>query len=324
MHFTHQPQEAALHALGSTPHVPCLWGNCSQQFVDYEQLIQHVNACHLAAPPQAPIPAQDQALACMWGDCHQSLPVPPQLGPDMLFNHLLHDHFAAPSESTPSTPPLDFSGAASSSETESVLTPVEETPTPECAEVHVCQWTSCGLSFPSCDELTRHLNEAHVGGGKAHYECFWSDCQRHGERGFSSKQKICRHLQSHTGHRPFQCKLCKQNFSEAATLQQHMRRHTLEKPYTCDHPGCEKKFAIAGALTIHKRIHNGDKPFKCTYCERAFAESSNLSKHLRTHTGVRPYRCKEPGCGKAFARPDQLTRHVGTHKRPSLVKTVVA
>jgi hypothetical protein len=34
--------------------------------------------------------------------------------------------------------------------------------------------------------------------------------------------------QSHTGHRPFQCKMCQQNFSEAATLQQHMRRHTQE------------------------------------------------------------------------------------------------
>jgi hypothetical protein len=95
----------------------------------------------------------------------------------------------------------------------------------------------------------------------------------------------CR-LQSHTGHRPFQCKVCKQNFSEAATLQQHMRRHTLEsrwwlytlllllsdaymtEPYLCDFPGCGKAFAITGALTIHKRTHNGQKPFKCTYCDR--------------------------------------------------------
>ncbi|KAJ2968835.1 hypothetical protein NUW54_g13104 [Trametes sanguinea] len=85
---------------------------------------------------------------------------------------------------------------------------------------------------------------------------------------------------SHTGHRPFQCSVCHQHFSEAATLAQHMRRHTQEKPYVCDFPGCGKAFAIAGALTIHKRIHNGSKPFKCTYCDRAFSESSNLSKHL--------------------------------------------
>lgn len=35
----------------------------------------------------------------------------------------------------------------------------------------------------------------------------------------------------HTGHKPFQCKLCKQHFSESATLQQHMRRHTHESKH---------------------------------------------------------------------------------------------
>ncbi|KAI9453415.1 hypothetical protein BJY52DRAFT_1123613 [Lactarius psammicola] len=184
-----------------------------------------------------------------------------------------------------------------------------------------CQWDNCvagagcGLSFASVDDLMNHLTADHVGSGKNHYECLWSGCERSGEKGFSSKQKVCRHLQMHTGHKPFQCKLCKQHFSEAATLQQHMRRHTQEKPYLCDVPGCGKAFAIAGALTIHRRTHMGLKPFKCKYCERAFSESSNLSKHMRTHTGVRPYVCEEPGCGKAFARPDQFTRHQGVHSR---------
>ncbi|RXW22145.1 hypothetical protein EST38_g3724 [Candolleomyces aberdarensis] len=184
-------------------------------------------------------------------------------------------------------------------------------------EIHLCNWLDCEACFSSSAELTEHLTAEHVGGGKARYDCFWKGCDRHGERGFSSKQKICRHLQSHTGHRPFQCELCHQNFSEAATLQQHMRRHTQEKPYACDFPGCGKSFAIMGALTIHKRIHNGQKPFKCIYCERAFTESSNLSKHLRTHTGARPYSCTEPGCGKSFARPDQLNRHLGIHRKGS-------
>ncbi|KAI0272773.1 hypothetical protein BC834DRAFT_966740 [Gloeopeniophorella convolvens] len=176
-----------------------------------------------------------------------------------------------------------------------------------------CRWHGCGLSFATVDDLTSHLTNEHVGSGRNHYECFWDGCERSGQNGFTSKQKVCRHLQMHTGHKPFQCKLCKQHFSEAATLQQHMRRHTQEKPYLCDVPGCGKAFAIAGALTIHKRTHVGLKPFKCKYCDRAFSESSNLSKHMRTHTGVRPYVCEETGCGKAFARPDQLTRHQGVH-----------
>ncbi|KAL5537043.1 SUR1 [Sanghuangporus sanghuang] len=184
---------------------------------------------------------------------------------------------------------------------------------------HTCHWQSCGESFPTCAALTEHLALAHVGSGKGHYDCHWGDCQRSGKQGFTSKQKIMRHLQAHTGHRPFLCKECGQHFSEAATLAQHMRRHTQEKPFVCDFPGCGKAFAITGALTIHKRTHNGERPFRCPHCDRAFAESSNLSKHLRTHTGDKPYRCSEPGCGKAFARPDQLQRHGNVHTKRKAV-----
>ncbi|KDQ61783.1 hypothetical protein JAAARDRAFT_31264 [Jaapia argillacea MUCL 33604] len=232
------------------------------------------------------------------------------------------------STSTPFSPSTSFSPASTFSPTSTPApTPTSAPTTPrpslhECSDdQHYCRWQNCRAVFATCDELTEHTTSAHVGGGKSHYDCFWEGCARNGANGFASKQKICRHLQSHTGHRPFQCKVCKQYFSEAATLQQHMRRHTQEKPYVCDFPGCGKAFAITGALTIHKRIHNGQKPFKCTYCEKAFAESSNLSKHLRTHTGARPYTCTEKDCNKSFARPDQLTRHMGVHKKKGGVKS---
>ncbi|KAK0188758.1 hypothetical protein F5146DRAFT_932548 [Armillaria mellea] len=290
------------------PPLSCMWGDCHARFHAMEQLVEHVNLEHLslssAIPPTAP---------CQWGDCHEQLSQQAELSLDVLANHLFQDHLMWPASMEVrscllSSICLDFG----------LLTPLPPPATSDhkCSETqHICHWQGCGKSFSTCDDLTVHLASEHVGSGKAHYDCYWNDCARHGEQGFSSKQKICRHLQSHTGHRPFQCKICHQNFSEAATLQQHMRRHTQEKPYSCDHPGCGKSFAIAGALTIHKRTHNGHKPFKCTYCDRAFTESSNLSKHLRTHTGARPYPCTEPGCNKRFARPDQLTRHMSVHRK---------
>ncbi|KAH9935901.1 uncharacterized protein BXZ73DRAFT_45159 [Epithele typhae] len=280
--------------------------------------------------------------SCMWGDCNLFPNGQPAPGPsngdelalvEALSNHLMRDHLGiskrqlCPIEDLfthgvlePSATPSPISAHSPSSSTlKSTLGTAPLSPSPEhdCASSasHPCRWKDCGQNFVTCEDLTDHIAAVHVGGGRAHYDCHWEGCSRNGDHGFASKQKISRHMQSHTGHRPFQCNVCQQNFSEAATLAQHMRRHTQEKPYSCDFPGCGKAFAIAGALTIHKRTHNGSKPFKCSYCDRAFSESSNLSKHLRTHTGAKPYTCADPSCNKSFARPDQLARHSNIHKR---------
>uniref|UniRef100_A0A0W0G9Y1 C2H2-type domain-containing protein n=1 Tax=Moniliophthora roreri TaxID=221103 RepID=A0A0W0G9Y1_MONRR len=337
-------------SIGSTSSllVSCMWGNCQARFSTSEQLIEHVNTQHLTLPQLVP---EQQQISCLWRDCHELFPdlvstsgVHSDLG--SLATHLLENHlnystttpgssqqenhstvtFQDPFKEVLSFPRQDDTAQNVSEEASSrSVTPVNTDteagtshPHHECSGSHTCHWEACGKTFNSCLELTEHLTAVHVGSGKPHYECLWKDCTRNGTNCFTSKQKICRHLQSHTGHRPFQCKVCHQNFSEAATLQQHMRRHTQEKPYVCDYPGCGKAFAITGALTIHKRTHNGHKPFKCTYCDRAFSESSNLSKHLRTHTGARPYICSEPDCKKSFARPDQLTRHMNVHKKKAI------
>ncbi|CAE6481999.1 unnamed protein product [Rhizoctonia solani] len=299
-------------------------------------------ACHIASSLLSPAPqdSQPDALSCLWSDCSIT-PAPldtswtDNAGLCALASHLFHDHLHLPTVDIFNlNPPLSPSSASIPTPATQALSPPSRTsPAPSAGpsntqkgkekaspipdgQTHMCRWTGCSESFPTCAALTDHLSSVHVGRGKASYDCHWADCNRHGEKnGFSSKQKVLRHLQSHTGHRPFRCDVCGLDFSEAATLQQHMRRHTQEKPYVCDYPGCGKAFAITGALTIHKRTHNGDKPFKCKYCDRAFSESSNLSKHLRTHTGQRPYACTEPGCGKRFSRPDQVTRHMHVHRK---------
>ncbi|CDZ97372.1 zinc finger protein 169 [Phaffia rhodozyma] len=175
-------------------------------------------------------------------------------------------------------------------------------------EEHVCGYLGCKKTFSDTASLTDHLNNVHVGSGKDVYQCGWEGCERamHGPV-FKSKQKIMRHLQSHTNHKPFVCELCNQTFSEAATLQQHIRRHSNES--------CDKAFALIGSLTIHKRTHDGIKPFRCSFCDKSFVEASNLNKHIRTHTGERPHKCEYLGCDKRFARPDQLSRHQNVHRK---------
>lgn len=119
---------------------------------------------------------------------------------------------------------------------------------------HMCLWPGCTerQPFASSGDLMEHLSEVHVGRGKDSYRCFWDGCGGPEGRLFSSRQKVLRHLQSHTGHRPFVCSVCSQSFSEAAPLAAHMRRHADDKPFVCDHPGCGKAFAISSSLTIHK------------------------------------------------------------------------
>jgi hypothetical protein len=259
--------------------VTCMWGNCGASFASLSDLVGHVNLQHLRLPSPAP-PTHSpeirqhhpntsntsiEALSCLWGDCNvysspDCIPGPStgnqtDAALNILASHLFQDHLGLPNEISFADPqlPTYFDTTANTG----ILAPPETAPTPssdsagpvvhECSGSHSCNWQSCSQTFTSCDELTAHITAVHVGAGKAHYECFWDGCKRHGDQGFSSKQKICRHiqvghpshplqsnasivfrLQSHTGHRPFQCKVCKQNFSEAATLQQHMRRHTLE------------------------------------------------------------------------------------------------
>ena len=71
----------------------------------------------------------------------------------------------------------------------------DQTSAPEMGGSRKCCWRGCERSFSSVDDLMNHLTAEHVGSGKNHYECFWRDCERNGEKGFSSKQKVCRHLQ---------------------------------------------------------------------------------------------------------------------------------
>lgn len=306
-------------------NLSCQWQNCGKHpepksshtcALSYEQwrdfIAVHVFKDHLGLPADIVSAEGTTENKFLQGDGTREPPASTEsMGTDLdiLSTPSLSPTLSSMTESVDPIPRISLHTPIQESDDRTASSASESSPS------HRCRWHECTASFSTCEELTVHLSKVHVGSGRPIYECLWKGCSRNGEAGFGSRQKINRHLQSHTGHRPFQCNICHQNFSEAATLQQHMRRHTREKPYVCDHPDCGKAFAIAGALTIHKRTHNGQRPFKCPHCDRTFAESSNLSKHLRTHTGVKPYTCREVGCSKSFARPDQLSRHLLTHKR---------
>ena len=217
------PNSISLQTVDQAPNT-CLWGGCNQVFSSQQELASHVNFVHLRPSftfqnPGGPfsLNSQDHGstgfdYSCRWADCEQyaspgSLPGPSTgdqhdaIG--ILAHHLLQDHLRFPANiSTPSEdkPHANQVTIIESTPTPSVPPPssADETPADlphDCSGTHHCRWKSCTAVFHDCDELTAHITAIHVGSGKARYHCLWGDCNRHGERGFSSKQKLCRHLQ---------------------------------------------------------------------------------------------------------------------------------
>jgi hypothetical protein len=80
-------------------------------------------------------------------------------------------------------------------ETKNETTAEDKTSTPVVGITEKCRWRGCERSFANVDDVMNHLTAVHVGSGKNHYECFWNGCERNGQSGFGSKQKVCRHLQ---------------------------------------------------------------------------------------------------------------------------------
>lgn len=165
----------------------CLWSTCTAKLSSNDDIIPHLSTTHLSKSKTAASPQSSSSNnfvhACKWALCTLSN----FFSIDDLIKHLYSDHLNS-SSSNKNLP-------------------------------HACNWnfedTFCNERFETFDDLTFHLN-SHVGNGKKSYICYWNQCKRKLEP-LKTRQAIMRHLQTHTGDKPYTCSVCYAKFSETGT-----------------------------------------------------------------------------------------------------------
>ncbi|TLS28506.1 hypothetical protein PpBr36_00241 [Pyricularia pennisetigena] len=318
-------------------NIPDSMKSChGQGYASAEQLISHMHTCHNTILSQylqgntTPLIPHSQDPSQL----QQYSPTSPSnVAQYMQFQNLpeaIPAHGSSPITTTQTlqanvmtlTPPLTDQSISSPKDGNQITDPVAEQP----AHPHTCLWLNdmgiqCGHIFEDASQLNRHVIEDHltcIQKEENEYICRWMGCKRQSKaekRGFPQKSKIERHLQTHTGDRPFSCPYCPDMFSAKQALEQHILIHKKEKPLKCNFPGCNKSFRQQSARTMHMRVHTKERPLKCNLCDRTFSESSNLAKHRRTHAAEGSFHCEFPECKKTFHRQDQLRRHLKTHAK---------
>ena len=80
--------------------------------------------------------------------------------------------------------------------------------------------------------------------------------------------------------------------------REHYKTHSGEKPFQCKL--CDKKFSQKGTCINHIRTHDDSFKFKCSYCDSKFADRRYLKKHNTAEHGIvyRPYRYGRNQCAQ--------------------------
>ncbi|XP_063155105.1 zinc finger protein 407 [Candoia aspera] len=137
--------------------------------------------------------------------------------------------------------------------------------------------------------------------------------------------KICRssnsmaflaHIRTHTGSKPFKCKICHFATAQLGDARNHVKRHLGMREYKCHI--CGVAFVMKKHLNTHLLGKHGvgtpkERKFTCPLCNRSFTEKWAMNNHMKLHTGEKPYKCTWPTCHYSFLTASAMKDHYRTH-----------
>ncbi|KAA0186573.1 hypothetical protein HAZT_HAZT004258, partial [Hyalella azteca] len=113
------------------------------------------------------------------------------------------------------------------------------------------------------------------------------------------------------------CSICSRSFSGKGALKRHILTHMGVKPYECRECGyktCHRFNLIVTSWTapsVDGSTGGGCQIHKCCFCAYTSRHRINVENHIRTHTGERPFKCHL--CSAGFSQRSNLKRHIRTH-----------
>ncbi|XP_076594282.1 zinc finger protein 407 [Chaetodon auriga] len=132
----------------------------------------------------------------------------------------------------------------------------------------------------------------------------------------SNSMAFLAHIRTHTGSKPFICKICNFATAQLGDARNHVKRHLGMREYKCDI--CGWAFVMKKHLSTHLLGKHGvgqrkERKFECDLCERSFSEKWALNNHMKLHSGEKPYKCAWPSCHYAFLNLSAMKDHYRTH-----------